>query len=218
MWNLEQGFPKTTLALFKDPKKTINTYLFEDRGEYVHPLRFVFATTALSFLITLNSKAYQAFMVLANRRNAASIEERPELGELIERTLEIYYSSMQIIFFLSLPIVALITYLLLNKRQFNFWEHIAINAFVFGAIAIISAMVSIPFMPINSPWPVGITMFLSFALYIWFYKKIFEHNWFRTILGFLISYGIGYMLTAIGVALIIMIYVGITMARAGTFG
>jgi len=196
--NLEKGLFFTLVRLFKDPKETVETYLFKDRSKLFNPFRFVFFAVAIySFFILkiFDGLDFSKFI---------EFQDNPEYNEVMKNYTEKIFNLYNISTLLSIPCLAFFSFLLFGREKYNYAEHLAINSYVFGIASWIAAL-SLAIGYFTNPF---LSILLGSVFYIlaplYWYKRIYQKSWVSTTTLYLLVYFVG---TAIsGVLTLIFAY------------
>lgn len=203
---LEKGFLYTTKEVLLRPGQTIRRVLNGDRTNLNPPLRFMFISVTM-IAIAMNLTAdwiYVDFQQLPTTADVtdkiSSVSEtlqqyqsKQEDIELrfraakalegiqksrIEHVMEAFYSWNNVVLTLAVPIYAIGTFVFF-RRNYNFAEHLAINAYIHGAQCIM-AFLSIPLSLMGWVTASSILYMLgSMAYQLWAWAHVFQIRSFR---------------------------------------
>lgn len=188
--NLEKGVFFTIYAFAVKPGQAAREYLYENRSRLVHPLRFLIIFVTLATILTLSILSEEDF---ANQfeqgfRTGADMEEieDAELQEFMElysnNMVVANYKYFNVTLMLSVPLAALGTLLVYRRRQYNFAEHLVINAYLYSNTTVIYLLFA-PLYFIFSYFTVSTWYFIAVIPYYCFCcYQIFEPKGFKAIL------------------------------------
>ncbi len=146
--HIDKGLPYTFFQLSKNPGKALLAYLRGQRVRFFKPFAYVIILSTISSLfIKLTTKETQ----LDDANSITSIFT--------------HYPS--ILIFVLIPIVALTTWLVFIKRQFNYWEHFLIHTYLAAQINIILVilnLISISGILSNTNMIIKLTLFNTFYM------------------------------------------------------
>jgi hypothetical protein len=188
MWNemlkffyFQKGIPKTFLSLIKQPYETVNEYLTIDRRKYFNPLNYILIAAGLYALVLAVHPGFTGFIKQSNELNAKNykpIEDKfdIDISGSMKKSQRIYMSYQNIFYIVILPIIGYVTFLL--AKEYNYAEHMALNAFVFGTSTWVSLILSILTIFFKNFLVVFIVIpLVSFIVMMYMYKKIFQISW-----------------------------------------
>lgn len=140
--NLERGILYTILGLSIRPGMALKEYLYQDRSRMVHPVRLLVVVVTLATIATI-SFLTQADFVEAFQQGAArngGMNSMEELDPKLKEFMTLYMNNMAIAnlkFFniylmLGVPLAALATLIFYKRKEYNFAEHLVINAYIYS--------------------------------------------------------------------------------------
>lgn len=165
--NFERGLPFTFKEFLIHPHKTTHQYLFGDRRNFIDPAKFLFITITFTTFLTFK------FMDATYFNEQISTYGDNEVSRTFMDFLGKYYD---IFLFLNVPFLSFFSKAFFNEKDWNFTEHLAINAYYYGIVSIFSIIqLSAPsdYIIIAT----GISTLIVTLYMIWVYKEIFELNW-----------------------------------------
>ena len=137
--NLEKGILYTLTGLVIRPGEVLNTYLFEDRTKMTKPLSFLLLAVGISTFLTINLIGLEETMLAG--MNAGAGETDPEQAEFMKMYSTKFTQYYNIIQLLSVPFLALSSYLFFKKHKYNYAEHLVIAAYLTGILNAIYILV-----------------------------------------------------------------------------
>jgi hypothetical protein len=132
--NYDNKFLQTFIRLFRKPEDVIGSYINGTRKKYVNAVGyFAVAVTVSGFFYFVFLKYFpDAFNFSTNLYNID--EEQAKITSDFSKSIFEYQSF---IFFVSIPIFALISRLIfLKNKKYNFSEHLIINLYTYSHIAL----------------------------------------------------------------------------------
>ncbi|MCC6463082.1 MAG: DUF3667 domain-containing protein [Saprospiraceae bacterium] len=194
--HFDQGFVYTIQQLFLRPGQTIRDYLAGKRVKYAKPIKFMLWAAALNFLVLYYFGIYQEIL------NQISAQAGKDVSQVALVQYIFRYPSLMLL--LLIPNIAFFSWLFFRKTGYNYAEHIVLNAYLMGEVAILGIVVN-PLVTMMSPLPA--LTYLTYAakslwvLYLlWAFGKIFPHQriWLRWLQGLCI--------VALGYGLLIVVF------------
>ena len=202
--NIDRGLWATSWLMFRNPGKVIRDFIRGVTVPYFHPFRFVFFWLTLQVLFFVSTGFYEKIQKNVNDQMGTT----PNTSPAMDSFMHIYYSYMNIFMLLALPAMAFGSWLVFRKKGYNYAEHLVIGAYMYGAISLMSLILS-PFMLISIEH-FGIaaffTMPLTFIYQTYVYRSLFPQNWvilfFKSLFSFTV-FMIGFMLV---ITIVLLIY------------
>ena len=200
--NLEKGLGYTLYALTRSPGSTLRNYLFHDRSKLTKPVGFLVLIVALATYLTVTFFTFQEEFQIAGMTIHAT-DSSPDTTHNILRFFKEYFNLLLL---LILPFYALGSYWLFRKNQWNFAEHLVINAYILGYQ---NAIYLLFFPLLFLPGSHNIYLLATLIYHLYAYRLVFEAPGFRGLIrafgAFLVSYLLYYLFIAIvfvGVAIL----------------
>ena len=120
-----------------------------------------------------------------------------KIYEHYTRSQELMLSYQNIFYLIILPVIGFVTHLLFSGK-FNYAEHLAINAYVFGTSTWIGVILTLATFYIEDFVVIFVLIpFISAVVLTYLYKKIFESSWLMGIATMFIVYFIIMFLTIV---------------------
>ncbi len=201
-FNFEKGIPFTFISLMRYPLETVKIYLRSNRRTFFNPLNYILIAVAIYTAIVSIHAGFNSFMQNANEKNEkvySKIEKDLDITiyEHYARSQELMMSYQNIFYLIILPVIGFVTHLLFSGK-FNYAEHLAINAYVFGTSTWIGVILTLATFYIEDFVVIFVLIpFISAAVLTYLYKKIFESSWLMGIATTLIIYFIIMFLTLV---------------------
>jgi hypothetical protein len=140
--NLERGIFFTIIGLSIRPGETIREYLYQDRTRLVPPLRLLIILVTLATIATISFLTKEDF--IANFQQGANMNggmpKAEEMDPKLKEFVTLYMNNMavanlkffNIYLMLGVPLAALGTLIMYRRREYNFAEHLVINAYIYS--------------------------------------------------------------------------------------
>lgn len=225
--NLEKGLLFTVVALAIRPGETIREYLYKDRSRLIPPLRFLIVFVTLATIATFSFLTQEDFYNTFKQgvETGGGTVDLDSMSPKGQEFFSLYLNNLAIAnlkFFniylmLSVPLAALGTLIVYRLQQFNFAEHLVINAYVYSNTTVLYVLMT-PLFFLFSYQAVSIWYMIAALPYYCFccYQVFQPKGWkavLRSVLAFILQ-GIFAMLLAfilsIGIAIVTALW-GIKM-------
>ncbi|MBN8681283.1 MAG: DUF3667 domain-containing protein [Chitinophagales bacterium] len=165
----DKGFLYTIRRLLTDPGHMIREYVEGKRVKFHKPLSLIFIVLAFT-LIFLTKDSFQGMV------NQQSEEAR----QLQNAYMDFIMKYMNLVYLAMVPSIALFSFLLYRKYNYNFAEHMVLNLYLLAGSAIVTVPFSIYNYLTHSPVVGGLAMYLSFLAfllyYAWGYNQFFQET------------------------------------------
>ncbi len=132
--NYDNKFLRTFIGLFRKPEDVIGSYINGTRKKYINAVSyFAIAVTVSGFFIFVFLEFFpDAFNFSTDIYNFD--EEQAKINSDFSKRI---YEYQAFIFFLSIPVFALISRLIfLKNKKYNFSEHLIINLYTYSHFAL----------------------------------------------------------------------------------
>lgn len=186
----DKGF----LFLIKDlvlrPGYVAKDYIEGKRKKYFNPLTFLVITSAISAYLSYKAGYYQAFITPNSKMHPVHLEsmqlavENSKLFELI----------------LIFPLMAIFSWLLFKRKQYNLAENAVLSSFILGEMNLVKALIGLPLFIFSDLGVKMIDNLFHVVMMIYFvvaFRQFFQQNIFLTMLKTVlltIGYIVGYWL------------------------
>ena len=165
----DKGFVYTIRRLLTDPGHMIREYVEGKRVKFHKPLSLILLVLAFT-LIFLTKDAFQGMV------NQQSEEAR----QLQSAYLDFIMKNMSLVYLAMVPSIALFSFLLYRKYNYNFAEHMVLNLYLLAGSSIVTVPFSIYTYFTHSSVIGGVQMYLSFLAfllyYAWGYNQFFRET------------------------------------------
>ncbi|MCG8328886.1 MAG: DUF3667 domain-containing protein [Chitinophagales bacterium] len=223
--NVERGFWYTMKQLSYRPGNVARDYLAGKRKLYYNPLRYLILIVAANAIIMVSTgyydRQYEAMQYWQSSflEGQSDTDQTASIDENIKKTARVREATkkyLNIIALLTLPFIGFVSYLGFRKRQYNYAEHLALNAFWNAQSALFSLFILLlsalsPYLLILS---FGIILIINIIYYSIGYKQLFELSYGKALLkavvtligGFFLFYVTILLLTSIGVVFYLLLF------------
>ena len=205
-FNYDNKLLRTFIDLFKKPEAVIRGYIEGIRRRYVNPISYLALAITIGgiYFIVLNKffpNALAAGMSISDDKN------QQEMVSVMVKYIGEYYSIMMILF---IPPYALLSRLVfINRKEFNFTEHIVMAMYIMAQFSLVSSFLNITLLVLQLPPDLlgSASIFLQIAFFAYCYKRMYKLSFgglvLRTLffLGILIAIMIGCILLGVIVAI-----------------
>lgn len=202
----DNNFWKTFFGLFKNPKDVLEAYISGARKKYFQPFSYIilYATIAVFFYkffpMEIIMDYSEGFSKDYSSTNPSGKAPKIDMKSYME-TLMSYYNFFVL---LLIPIYALTSYIIFNKRGHNFFEHLVFNSYLQTNLGFISLVLQVILvnmlgMSFGTYSILFLFLFIFFTLYA--FKELYNQNLKQSIAS-----GIKYLL------LFFVLYIGIIFA------
>jgi len=177
VFNLERGIMFTLKELLVSPQKVTLDYINGVTIKYFHPFRFLLVFASISAVLNYyfqSTDMVNEYFGLSGDQT----EDTKKVGDIVNQNLTL-------IILAAIPIFSFFTKLFYRKRDFNYTEHLIINAYANGLITYI-------FYAIPSLVSVGIFLssFLTFFVAGYVFSKTMKENYFLSLFKYLFAFSL----------------------------
>jgi len=185
--NLEKGILYTMINLTIRPGATLRMYLFEDRSKLVKPLSFLLLTTAIAAFLTLNLLELEGMFKSLEVANQSTTGNTPKMDAETKATLDKinqqYIQSFNLILLVSVPFLALSSFLFYQKAKYNFAEHLVVAAYLTGIMnsfySLLFPLFRLDYFMVSS---IFMLLFMIYATFV--YIQLFQERiWLGVLKG-----------------------------------
>lgn len=197
VFNLDNTLFKTIKHLFTQPEEVINSYVSGARKRYMNPISFFAIGVTLSGIM---------FYILRNIYDVNLTETSFAPQET--PSLDFVFDYQGVMSYLVMPFYALLTWVLfLDKKIYNYTEHLVANAYIVGQVTFVQFLICIPlfgffdvsYEPVN-----GLILLFMVAYQFYVLKKIHQINFFESLIRAL-AYFVMLIILMIGIGIFIAI-------------
>ncbi|MEM6842955.1 MAG: DUF3667 domain-containing protein [Bacteroidota bacterium] len=120
----DKGIFFTIKELLIRPGEAIHKYLAGERKRYSNPIRFLVLVTTIASFITIKLDLFRRLL----SENSSPSNEGDQ--QFVQDMILFLYQYYNIIMFLSVPLLAVLTYLFFRRWGYNYAEHLTLSAFL----------------------------------------------------------------------------------------
>lgn len=191
-FNLDNTFIITFKHLFTKPEAVIGGYINGVRKRYMNPISYLTVALVFSGLAFLVLRKFYGINLMATESISSGLASK----------IEKIYDYQTLLAYISLPIYAIITWLIfIDKNRFNISEHFIINFYIVAQYSILQFFILIPIFGLfKISYADFSNVFMFFVIGYQFYvlKKLHKTKLLNTILR-----AIGYtILMIIGISIV----------------
>ncbi|AWX43545.1 hypothetical protein HME9304_00534 [Flagellimonas maritima] len=134
VFNLDNTFLKTFRHLFSNPDVVIGCYISGTRKKYMNPVSyFAIAITLSGLLFFILRDVYHVNLT------------KSSFSDKQTANLDFIFDYQGLLSYVIMPIYALMTWLLfIDRRKFNYTEHLVANAYIIGQTSFVQVLLCIP--------------------------------------------------------------------------
>ena len=175
--HFDQGFLFTMRDLTLRPGDTIREYLEGKRVKHIKPLRYLFWSSAISFVFTqyinLEEKIFQG---LEQEGHAVTDQKR----QVAHKIMQWFESHHSIVMLFTIPTVSVCSWLFFRKKGFNYAEFFTANTYLMAQISLFSIgvmliQILVPVLNVAAIGIIGTIQWTLWALYFgWSYSHLVQ--------------------------------------------
>ena len=205
----DNNFWRTFFGLFTNPKDVLEAYISGARKKYFQPFSYIilYATIAVFFYKSFPMEIimdYSEGFTKGYNSNPSGNVPKIDMDGFMKGYMESLMSYYNFFVLLLIPIYALTSYIIFNKRGHNFFEHLVFNSYLQSNLGFISLvlqvfLVNMLGMSFGTYSILFLFLFIFFTLYA--FKELYDQNLKQSIAS-----GIKYLLLFFG------LYFGIIIA------
>ena len=204
---------KTFLHLFTKPHQVIDAYISGVRKRYFNPVSYLLISITLAsiYIFFLKDFALESIEAIPDIASENPFNDK----EFVENYISIFTDYQAFSTALIIPLYALISWIVfLNKKKYNFYEHIVIYLYASSQTSILSFLLVTPVILINQELGAQIMLFTSIFMIIYFSYvliRLFRLTFWQFIiktLYFLLIVSFVYLILGIIMAIVMFIYLG----------
>lgn len=172
--NYDNKFLQTFIHLFTKPEVVIDGYINGTRKKYVNPISFFAINLTISGLYIFISLKY-----FAESMDFSSLYENEIQQKITQEISQFTVEYNSIIYFLLIPVIALISKIVFYNKSFNIIEHIVIYLYSFSFWSLLTIVINLIILlafPSIFMWTSLITFALMLVYHGYILKRIFNLN------------------------------------------
>lgn len=211
--HFDQGFLFTIKEMTLRPGHTVREYIAGKRVQHVKPVKFMFWSTAISFLFTHYAGLQDKVLKQIENQSGAK-PNTPQLGQKLSDFIT-GHPSLVILFIL--PAIAFCSWLFFRKKGYNYAEHFTVSAFLLGEMSLFSILISAGYLWLDRITLAQMAFIGSFQwvlwliYYGWAYQQFFEgkqkfKTWLKADLVLIAGYTLMILVTMLLISTILFWY------------
>lgn len=203
--NYDNKFIQTFIHLFTKPEKVINGYIDGVRKKYINPISFLAISLTLSGIYFFFFK--EKFSELLNTSDLYVTDGQQKLTVALTNFSTEYNS---IIYFVIIPVLALISLVVFYNKKYNFTEHTVIYLYSMSLSSMVSIVSTVFILLISSDNYLLLSSFIYVFMFIYhgyILKRIFQLNAKQLAIKTLIFIPLFFIVYLIGSVIITLIVI-----------
>ncbi|TAE46615.1 MAG: DUF3667 domain-containing protein [Bacteroidetes bacterium] len=198
----------TSLELLLRPGKTISGYLSGKHKTYYNAFNYFLVAGSLATVLTLwRSQVHpetiqETVKMYEQTYQQMGVTYNKSTLEFLAKYVLWIQENYNVILLLTLPFLALATWLIFRKRGYNYGEHLLINCYTYGLFTVLS-LPALPFM--DTTRPDSPALFITFPLvllyYAWTFRDFFRISWGKAIFRSVLSQALYFVVFMVFVAI-----------------
>lgn len=133
--HLDSGFLFTFLQLVRRPGAAIREFIEGKRAPYTKPIKFMLWATAINLLV-MHLTGLDEEIIHAVTEQQAQQPVSAEAKAFQEGLTRYINEHPALVLLLMIPNISLCSWLLFRKEQYNYAEHVVLNAYLMGAVGL----------------------------------------------------------------------------------
>lgn len=210
----DNNFWRTFFDLFSKPKDVLEAYISGARKKYFQPFSYIilYATIAVFFykFFPMEIIDYsESFTKGYNSTNTSGKASQFDINGFMKSYIESLMSYYNFFVLMLIPIYALTSYIIFNKRGHNFFEHLVFNSYLqtnLGFISLVLQVILVNMLGMSFGIYSLVFLFLFILFTLYAFKELYNQNLKQSIAS-----GIKYLLLFFG------LYIGIIVAFSFLF-
>jgi hypothetical protein len=182
-FEVDRGFLHTLLQLLRQPQMVINSYMQGIGQRYTNPAKLLFIITSTYAFLAL-------WLGLFDLERIALAElDTQEHGERFVLIFNLMKQYLNVFILLSVPFMAIGTYLAFKRRKKSYTYHLVLNAYIYS-FTTVPMLLSVPFQYWLPRWlvAVGVVNSLIGLVYtVFVFKRNFEISIWRAIWKYILT-------------------------------
>ena len=170
--NYDNKFLKTFIHLFTKPEAVIGGYINGTRKKYISPISFLAISLTISGIYFFFFK--EKFTELINNSEFYVSDGQQKLTEAITNFTTEYNS---LLYFVIIPVLALISLVVFFNKKYNFTEHVVIYLYSMSLSSIISIVLTVLILLTTSDYYLLLSVFIYIFMFVYheyILKRIFN--------------------------------------------
>ena len=162
-FNLDNTFVRTIKHMVIKPQHVCGGYIAGLRKKYLNPVSMLaIALTISGFTVFLMKKVAWGKIDFSKINYGNTNMNSDNAEKLMSKTME--YGSL--LFFLYIPIIAFASYVVFNKKNYNYPEHVVSCIYALTAFSIISVFYTVPILLISPQTYVDMSLVYVLVMFL----------------------------------------------------
>jgi hypothetical protein len=171
-FNYDNKLLRTIIDLFRKPETVIGGYINGMRKRYVNPISYIALSITVGgiYMFVLNKYFPDAMTAMTG----SNVEGQEVFMNSYMSFIQKYYSFVMIAL---IPVYALVARLVfVNKKEFNYTEHIIMCIYIMAQFSLISSFLNIILLVLQLPPDIlgTASIFLQMAFFGYCYKRLYK--------------------------------------------
>jgi hypothetical protein len=207
--NVEKGFWYTGRMLFVAPGEVVRDYISGKTVRYYHPFRYLFWWITLSVALNLSLGLYdrqQAEMQQMQARMGVPQSEKViAQQQAMQQEMKKYLNIIPLVI---LPFMALGSFLLFRRKGWNYAEHLVLNAYTQGQLAMVGLPIQLLILILPSTMGIyNLVMLLSVVYSSYVFAQFFQVKPVTAVVRNILTHLFGYLLAIIVMATFVVLWI-----------
>jgi hypothetical protein len=201
-FNYDNNFLKTFLHLLSKPELVIEGYINGVRKKYINVIQYLAISLTLTglYFFILNTFYDNPFAIDSSIfiANSEAVKNPESIKEITEQTSKIMGNYYSLIYIISIPISAIVTWLVFyfSDRKYNYTEHIILNTYYSSQLSLINIILGIILVTLGINY-MNTSLILppiSFLYLAYIFKRVYKLSFFMAFVNILL-FGVFYTVT-----------------------
>ncbi|WP_260847851.1 DUF3667 domain-containing protein [Algibacter amylolyticus] len=211
-FNYDNTLIMTIICLIKAPEQVIDSYVKGVRKRYINPISFFgISLTLTGFTIFIIRKFYKNALDVSNLFDSTAMYSDKASQDLIASSSDFSLDYSSLIYASLIPLFAIISWILFNKKKYNFTEHLVIYMYSMSLYSIFSAILGLLILVINANYYLAFSTYFYIATLLYhcyLLKRLFNLTFKEIVLKtllFIILFTIAFVVLTMGIGIIMAI-------------
>lgn len=188
----DNNFWRTFFGLFKNPKDVLEAYISGARKKYFQPFSYIilYATIAVFFYkffpMEIIMDYSEEFTKGYNSTNSSGKTPQFDMNGFMKGYMETLMSYYNFFVLLLIPIYALTSYVIFNKKGHNFFEHLVFNSYLqsnLGFVSLFLQVLLVTVLGMNFQTYTYLFLILFILLTLYAFNKLYVQTFKQSIIS-----------------------------------
>lgn len=205
--NYDNKFFQTLINLIRKPEDVIGSYVKGTRKKYVNPISFFAITLTISGLYLLIFQKY-----FPDVMDFSSVYTDENQQKLTEKVTKIMFEYNSFLYFILIPVIALISKIVFYNKAYNITEHTVIYLYSLSFWSLFSSLINLIFLLVFPEGYMTLSTIITVSILIYhayILKRIFKLSISNLIIKTLIFVPL-FFIAYIGLSLLLMVILFLT--------